>query len=116
MKRIIVVDDEPLILNIIQTYLKNEFEIVTFDNPVEALSFLEKDSADMVISDFYMPEMTGLQFAEKIKAINPKCPTILISGSHVQEDEKNKFVAFLKKPCRPQEILKLVQEKIKECA
>ena len=116
MKRIVVVDDEPLILNIIQTYLNKDFDIVTFDTPSEALKFMKTDSVDLVISDFYMPEMTGLNFSQKIKEINPSCPTVLISGSHVQEEQKNEFVAFIKKPCRPNDLLKLVKQKLQECA
>jgi len=69
MLNIVVVDDEPLALEILDGYLKridNVSSVSLFVNTLEALRFLENQHADVLFLDIEMPEMTGIEFLKKL--------------------------------------------------
>jgi CheY-like chemotaxis protein len=81
--RLLVVDDEELILNAVTRVLQRiGYEVMGHTDPVAALSGFEADPTgiDAVITDFRMPEMTGLQLSEKLVAAKPGVPILLVSG------------------------------------
>lgn len=76
----IIIDDEPLAIKVIENHLKEfqNFEIVnTFNNPLEALPLLEKESVNVLFLDINMPKMNGLDFA---KTLNPKTKVIITTA------------------------------------
>lgn len=111
MKTVLVVDDEPMILSIIETYVKHKYNVLSFNNTSDLLIHYKNHGADGVISDFYMPDLTGQELCLKIKEIKP-CPVILISGSILELDKMSMAVDFIKKPFSPTTLLKLLDEKI----
>ncbi|MGV3502584.1 MAG: LytR/AlgR family response regulator transcription factor [Adhaeribacter sp.] len=69
MLKLVVVDDEPLALEVLEGYLKqmDDIQSVTlFTSAREALGYLEKHPADILLLDIEMPEMTGIEFLEKL--------------------------------------------------
>jgi CheY-like chemotaxis protein len=81
MKRILVVDDEPFVVEAIKMMLAfdgHEVEIAT--NGKEALAVLETDTFDLVITDFASPGMKGDELAVAIKARLPKQPIVMITA------------------------------------
>lgn len=108
MYKVIVIDDEPLICSIVESYLKKIATVHKFSTAQEALSNLEKINPDVIISDFYMPEMSGLEMVSKLRINKNTTPVILMSGSHVKVDEISQFTAFIKKPMAPKDIQDLV--------
>ena len=80
--KIVVVDDDKIVTSAFSTLLKVEgFSDVHFYNsPKEALDFLEKNIPDLVISDFLMPEMNGLEFLTEVKKLHPEVSRILLTG------------------------------------
>ena len=76
----VIIDDEPLAIKVIENHLKEfqNFEVIeTFNNPIEALSLLEKGNVDALFLDINMPKMNGLDFAE---IINSKTNVIITSA------------------------------------
>ena len=69
-KSILIIDDEAEILNFLSRFLsKNQnFTVVTYSNPIQAISNFETTSYDLVLLDIMMPQMNGLEVLEKIKA------------------------------------------------
>ena len=69
-KSILIIDDEPEILNLLNRFLgKNpNFTVATFSNPVSAISNFESTDYDLVLLDIMMPQMNGLEVLERIKA------------------------------------------------
>jgi len=77
---ILVIDDEPVVLEIVRTHLASSYEVTTETDPEEALRACLKQPPDLVIVDVYMPEMDGLQFIFAVKAVHPDLPIIAMSG------------------------------------
>ncbi len=80
--KIVVVDDEKIVTSAFATLLKVEgfSDAHFFNNPNEALEFLRNNTPDLVISDFLMPEMNGLEFLSKVKNLYPEVSKILLTG------------------------------------
>src|SRR5574344_1582632 len=80
--KILYVDDDKLLTSTFCTLMKVEgFEDVTvFNNPVEAVEYLKKETPDLIISDFLMPEMNGLEFLREAKKIYPEISMILLTA------------------------------------
>ena len=80
MIRCLVVDDEPLALDILEDYISKVpfLQLVkTTTSAIEGLSLVQNDSIDLVFLDVQMPELTGLQF---LKIMNGKCDVILTTA------------------------------------
>ena len=79
-ERILVVDDEKEIRDLIGIYLSNEgYEVLKASNGLEALELLEKQNADLIILDIMMPKMDGIQACVKIREKN-NMPIIMLSA------------------------------------
>ena len=80
--KIVLVDDEKIVTSAFNTLLKVEgyTDVHLFNSPVEALEFLKENTPDIVISDFLMPEMNGLEFLSKVKLLHPEVSKILLTG------------------------------------
>ncbi|HEX4638860.1 MAG TPA: response regulator [Chthoniobacterales bacterium] len=78
---VLVVDDHPMIRDIIGAYLAEDRHVVTTAaNAREALHKFQTDRFDLVITDQAMPEMSGEELAASIKQIQPREPVILLTG------------------------------------
>lgn len=67
MKKILIVDDEPMMLKIADRALKNNYETILASSGKEALELFVSNSPDLVISDLKMPEMSGIELQEQLR-------------------------------------------------
>ena len=79
---ILIVDDEQMVTSAFRTLLKMEgyTNCKAFNNPIEAVEFLKGNKPDIIISDFIMPEMNGLEFLSEAKKMYPDVSKILLTG------------------------------------
>jgi DNA-binding NtrC family response regulator len=79
---ILLVDDEEMVVASIKSFLtlESEYRVSGFTSPQEALGFLEKERVDLVISDYLMPEMDGIEFLMRVKEIQPHATRVLLTG------------------------------------
>ena len=78
---IVLVDDDENYLEMTKMYLEdNGMKITTFSNPVEALDVCKKKKIDIVLLDYFMPEMTGEEFVKELRKVNNKTLIILQTG------------------------------------
>ena len=105
-ERILLVDDEEALLNILGRLLRSlGYDVVAHSNSAKALGeFMDKaEYFDLVVTDQVMPEMTGAHLALKVRKKNPQIPVILLTGFNEPLDGKIhnssvKFDKILKKP------------------
>ena len=80
--KILVLDDDKLVTSSLKSLfmLEGFSDAAFFNDPIEALKYLEKNSRDVIISDFMMPQMNGLEFLSKAKEMYPNSSMILLTG------------------------------------
>jgi len=79
--RILVVEDEPLVREVITVYLdEDHHQVVTAENGREGLEKFKAGEFDIVMTDRAMPEMNGDQLAQEIKKLRPQQPVVLLTG------------------------------------
>lgn len=78
----VVIDDEPSYLSLLEIVLGELLtcRIKTYPNPETALAEIPHLKVGIIVSDFYMPRMDGVQFLKKLQPIKPDVPCILITG------------------------------------
>ena len=81
-KNILVVDDDVIVTSALKTLFKVEGikNFVTFNNPVEAVEYLKENKPCIIVSDFMMPQMNGLEFLTEAKKLYPDVSMILLTG------------------------------------
>jgi len=131
---IVIVDDEEMVLPSIDSFLnlETDYNVVTYTSAPTALDYIEKNSINLVISDYLMPEMDGMTFLAKVREMRPEVPRIILTG---YADKENAIKAinevglfqYIEKPwdnddlriiirngIEKQQLLKKLQEKMTE--
>ena len=109
-KRIKIVDDEENVLKALErTLIDENYTIVTARDGKEALEKLELFPADIVMSDYTMPGMSGLEFLQQTKRLYPNTIRILITGSSdtqitIEAINRGEIFRFLLKPWNDEEL------------
>ena len=118
-KRILIADDDPVILRLIQVNLELEgYQVLLANNGQEAVDTAIKETPDFVILDIMMPRLDGYQACEQLKAsdVTKAIPVIFLSAKAQQGDvEKGKsfgVVDYLTKPFDPSELLEVVERHV----
>jgi len=119
MSKILVVDDEESIREFFQIMLKREgYEVLTAANGREALDTLKKVSADLVISDIQMPEMSGMDLLGKVRELDPEMVVIMITafGSTETAVEAMKLGAYdyVQKPFKIDEVKIIIKQALEK--
>lgn len=98
--RILCVDDEPAVLTILSRALGSRFELITLDDPVAALSLLERETNfSVVIADLKMPQMDGEDFLARVKQLAPASSRLALTGCLDRELPAEHVFGILTKPC-----------------
>lgn len=116
MQKIMVVDDEEVLRMLIEDTLEDleNVEIHTAENGLEALTKLSADPYDLVILDYMMPEMTGIEVLQQLDEEKKKTTAILMLTAKAQDIDRIRAVEagaryFMPKPFSPMELLQIVE-------
>ncbi len=116
-KKALVVDDEIHIVQVVAIKLRNNgFDVTTAENGAVALEYAKEIKPDIIVTDFQMPVMTGLELVENLRqdAETADIPVIMLTarGFAIEEDRRQelKISACLSKPFSPRELLASVEE------
>ncbi|MCC7485162.1 MAG: protein kinase [Burkholderiales bacterium] len=115
--RIVFVDDEERILTALKSIFRSNYHVFTATNGAQALEFITKFRAHVVVSDQRMPEMTGVQLLRQLKDAAPNTVRILLTGysdlaSIVGSINEGEVFRFVSKPWDNREIQKIVAEAV----
>ena len=117
-KRILVVDDDSMNLARTKIILGKDYHVISADSGMEALDKLRSERVDMVLLDIDMPGMNGITTFERMKEFAADIPVIFLTASGLEEDVHSAIkmgaVNYLKKPYRPQELLKRVAQEFEK--
>lgn len=110
MKKILIVDDEPAILTLLQfNFEKNNFEVTTATNGSNAYQLAISNHYDFILLDLMLPELSGVEITKKLRQQNIITPIFILTA---KEDEVDKIVGieigaddYIFKPFSPREIV-----------
>jgi CheY-like chemotaxis protein len=77
-KKILIVDDDLAVLEVLSLMLKDDYEVITATNGKEAIDKYRKFKPDLVLMDVVMPEMDGIRATKEILKIDPNAKIIAI--------------------------------------
>ena len=118
-KRILIADDDPVILRLIQVNLELEgYQVLTANNGQEAVDIANAENPDLVILDIMMPRLDGYQACEQLKSSDATkaIPVIFLSAKaqsgDIEKGQSFGVAAYLTKPFDPTELLEVVEQHV----
>ena len=116
-KTILVADDESHILHVVSLKLRNAgFRVVTARDGQEAFELAHQEKPDLLITDYHMPQLSGLELCQRLKqdATTNHIPAIMLTarGYHLEpaDTEKSGILRMLSKPFSPRQLLETVNQ------
>jgi DNA-binding NtrC family response regulator len=120
-KRILVLDDEEIIVNSLKTLLclETQHEVLAFTSCQEALEAIRRNPIDLAISDFLMPEMDGVSFLKEVRRIYPAIQLIILTGfadkeSAIRAINEVRLYQYLEKPWDNEELIQVIEAGLNE--
>ena len=119
---LLVVDDEPEVLRSLHDLFRLEFRVLTHEHPSEALATLAGDTeVDVVMSDQRMPEMSGVQFLEKARAVRPDATRLLFTGyadikAVIDAVNRGHIARYVAKPWDVDELTTVIRQAVEQHA
>ena len=116
-EKILIVDDEKEIADLIEVYLKNEnYTVYKFYSSLEALNFIEKNMIDLAILDIMMPNISGHSLCKKIRD-NYNYPIIMLTAKDTESDKITGLTLgaddYVVKPFLPLELIARVKAQLR---
>jgi two-component system, OmpR family, alkaline phosphatase synthesis response regulator PhoP len=120
-RKALVVDDEFHIVQVVAIKLRNNgFEVVTADNGADAYNLAREHKPDIVVTDYQMPGLTGLELIEKLRSTpeTAAIPVIMLTARDFAIDDQKKetlgISACLSKPFSPREVFQTVEDVLRQ--
>jgi len=122
-KTILVCDDESHILNVVSLKLRNAgYRVLTASDGQEALDLATQEKPDLIITDYHMPLLSGIELCRRLKqnAATMSIPAIMLTarGYHLesQDTAESGILRMLSKPFSPRHLLATVNEVLQAAA
>ena len=116
-RKVLVVDDEIHIVYVVAIKLRNNgYEVITAGNGAEAFELACAEKPDIIVTDFQMPVMTGLELVEKLRRskATKDIPVIMLTarGFAIEDEQKQdlQISEFVSKPFSPKELLRSIED------
>ncbi len=117
-KKVLVVDDEKSICLLLENFLSQDYDVVSMDDGLEALNWLEENLPDLIISDIQMTKMDGYEFLTNVRqrGFTKHTPIIMLSGKSESKERIKCYKLgaqdYLTKPFNPEELEELVKKNL----
>jgi DNA-binding response OmpR family regulator len=119
MKHILIVEDEEGILQFLKQGLEEEnYQISTANNGLEGYTLFQNQKFDLVLLDWMLPKMTGLEVCEKIRETNSKTPIIFLTAKDTVQETveglKTGANDYIKKPFSFDELVERIKVQLRD--
>ena len=116
---ILIVDDQPEILNALERLLKEEYVVRTTTSGHQALDMLKEHEFALIMADQRMPLLTGVEFFTEAIGIQPDAIRILITAyadinASIEAINKGQIFQYISKPWEPEELRLIVRRAIEK--
>lgn len=117
-KKILIVDDEVSICLLLENFLSKNYDVVSMNNGLDALLWLDNTIPDLIISDIQMANMDGYDFLTNLRerGFTKHTPCIMLSGKSESKERIKCYQLgaqdYLTKPFNPQELDELVKKNL----
>ncbi len=101
-RRVLLIDDDPLVRTTLATLLRKAgHDVEEAENGSAGLASFREKPADIVLTDFMMPGLTGWEVARTVKSINPRVPVVYVTGAahEIAPHQRAAVEAIIEKPC-----------------
>lgn len=116
---VLIVDDEEIVIASITAFLQldADFDVHGFTDPEQAARFAVENPVDVVVSDYLMPKMNGIQLLARIKELQPEASRVLLTGhadkqSAIQAINQVALFQYLEKPWDNSQLLLVVNSAV----
>jgi DNA-binding NtrC family response regulator len=116
---VMIVDDEDMVITSVRAFLQleTEYNIAGFTVPEKAADYLRTNPIEVVVSDYLMPKMTGLQLLARAKELQPEAARVLLTGhadkqSAIQAINDVGLYQYLEKPWDNAQLLLVIKSAI----
>ncbi len=118
LPRILLIDDEPENLRALERGLRNDFELKSFENGNDAMGYLAanlKSEISVVVSDYRMPDMNGVELLQKVGELDPLISKVMLTA-YTEADQlleainRAQVFRYLQKPWNPDELLTTLKQ------
>jgi two-component system response regulator AtoC len=110
--KILIVDDEPSILNSLKLLLSSRYEVGGVETGLQAIDIIDNFKPDVILLDLLLPDLDGIETLKQLKEKNPKIPIVMLSGANgvksAVEAMKCGAVDYINKPFDFPELEKLL--------
>lgn len=119
-RKVLIVDDEEFILSSLKrSFWKEPYTVFYANGGAEALSIIEREEIQVIVTDQRMPNMTGVELLEKARQINPDSIRIILSGysefTTIQDAiNRGRIFRFLSKPCDNRELKSVIRQALEQ--
>jgi two-component system alkaline phosphatase synthesis response regulator PhoP len=116
-KKVLIVDDEIHIVHVVAIKLRNNgYDVISAENGVQAFKLVQEEKPDVVVTDFQMPVMNGMELIEKLRQdkATESLPVILLTARGFaitdEQEQQLQVSAVLSKPFSPKDLLRNIED------
>jgi response regulator RpfG family c-di-GMP phosphodiesterase len=118
---LLVVDDEPEVCDSVRHLLRRKYDVLCATSAAEAVELMAHNDVQIIMTDQRMPDVTGVEILQKIKARHPEAIRMLFTGyadiqSVIAAINQGHVYRYLSKPWRPEELEAAVSDAAAEYA
>jgi signal transduction histidine kinase len=114
---VLVIDDEPDVLSSVKDLLRLDYRVLGATRAREAIGILEQEAVDVIMTDQRMPEMTGVELLEEVRASHPDATRLLLTGyadirAVIDAINRGNVYRYVTKPWDPEELHAVVRDAV----
>jgi len=115
MKSVLYVDDEEVNLLLFKLNFKDNYQIYTAASAKEGYDIVKNNVIDVIITDYKMPDLTGIDFITLLNADNMHKPSIILSAyieSAIMQNNKKLVYKYVSKPWMKEDLQEIIEDAI----